>query len=101
MIYHSHSSGSHIHWYSNASYGHCHIHCWCGDVGQSQEGTAPLLSAPPPGTDHYEMVDEGVSSQFYKVDKKDTQTDGGGGGGRGASMLPLMFKLCGYLGTRG
>ena len=34
---------------------------------------------PPPGTDHYEMVDEGVSSQFYKVDKKDTQTDGGGG----------------------
>ena len=32
---------------------------------------------PPPGTDHYDMVDEGVSSQFYdEVDKKDTQTDG-------------------------
>ena len=33
--------------------------------------------SPPPGTDHYEMVDEGVSSQFYdEVNKKDTQTDG-------------------------
>ena len=32
---------------------------------------------PPPGTDHYEMVDEGISSQFYaEVNKKDTQTDG-------------------------
>ena len=31
---------------------------------------------PPPETDHYEMVDEGVSSKFYdEVDKKDTQTD--------------------------
>ena len=45
---HSHSSGPHISWYSNVSCGHCHIHCWCGDVGQSQEGTAPLLPAPSP-----------------------------------------------------
>ena len=30
----------------------------CGDVGQSQEGTAPLLLAPPPGTNHYDMVNE-------------------------------------------
>ena len=37
---------------------------------------------PPPGTDHYEMVDEGekkapVEAGVYEeVDKQDTQTDG-------------------------
>ena len=37
---------------------------------------------PPPGTDHYEMVDEGVKSTppgpvvYEEVDKQDTQTDG-------------------------
>ena len=37
---------------------------------------------PPPGTDHYEMVDEGEKSAppgpvvYNKVDKQDTQTDG-------------------------
>ena len=37
---------------------------------------------PPPGTDHYEMVDEGVkraplgADVYIKVDKQDTQTDG-------------------------
>ena len=36
----------------------------------------------PPGTDHYEMVDEGVKSAppgavvYEEVDKQDTQTDG-------------------------
>ena len=37
---------------------------------------------PPPGTDHYEMVDEGVKRAspgavvHKEVDKQDTQTDG-------------------------
>ena len=37
---------------------------------------------PPPGTDHYEMVDEGQKSAppgpvvYEEVDKQDTQTDG-------------------------
>ena len=37
---------------------------------------------PPPGTDHYEMVDEEVKSAppgpvvYEEVDKQDTQTDG-------------------------
>ena len=37
---------------------------------------------PPPGTDHYEMVDEKVKSAppgpvvYEEVDKQDTQTDG-------------------------
>ena len=37
---------------------------------------------PPPGTDHYEMVDERVKSAppgpvvYEEVDKQDTQTDG-------------------------
>ena len=37
---------------------------------------------PPPGTDHYEMMDEGVKSAplgpvvYEEVDKQDTQTDG-------------------------
>ena len=37
---------------------------------------------PPPGTDHYAMVDEGVKKAplgagvYEKVDKQDTQTDG-------------------------
>ena len=37
---------------------------------------------PPPGTDHYEMVDEGVKRStlgagvYEKADKLDTQTDG-------------------------
>ena len=36
---------------------------------------------PPPGTDHYEMVDEGVKRAplgagiYEEVDKQDTQTD--------------------------
>ena len=50
----------------------------CGDVGQSQEGTAPLLPAPSPiGTDHYEKVDEGgkraaLGEGVYKVVDKQT-----------------------------
>ena len=37
---------------------------------------------PPPGTDHYEMVDEEIKSAplgpvvYEEVDKQDTQTDG-------------------------
>ena len=37
---------------------------------------------PPPGTDHYEMVDEGVkraplgAGVYEEVNKQDTQTDG-------------------------
>ena len=37
---------------------------------------------PPPGSDHYEMVDEGVkraplgADVYKKVDRQDTQTDG-------------------------
>ena len=37
---------------------------------------------PPPGTDHYEMVDDGVKGAplgagvYEEVDKQDTQTDG-------------------------
>ena len=37
---------------------------------------------PPPGTDHYEMVDEGVkraplgAGVYEEVDKQDIQTDG-------------------------
>ena len=37
---------------------------------------------PPPGTDHYEMVDEGEKSAplgavvYEEIDKQDTQTDG-------------------------
>ena len=37
---------------------------------------------PPPGTDHYEMVDDGVKTGplgagvYEEVDKQDTQTDG-------------------------
>ena len=37
---------------------------------------------PPPGTDHYEMVDDGVKRAslgarvYEEVDKQDTQTDG-------------------------
>ena len=37
---------------------------------------------PPPGTDHYEMVDEEIKSAhlglvvYKEVDKQDTQTDG-------------------------
>ena len=37
---------------------------------------------PPPGTDHYEMMDEGVkraplgAGVYEVVDKQDTQTDG-------------------------
>ena len=36
---------------------------------------------PPPGTDHYDMVDEGgkkapLGAGVYEVDMQDTQTDG-------------------------
>ena len=40
------------------------------------------LNNPPPGTDHYEMVDEGEKRAppgpvvYEEVDKQDTQTDG-------------------------
>ena len=33
--------------------------------------------APPPGTEFYDMVGQGIGAQFYEeVDKQDTQTDG-------------------------
>ena len=53
----------------------------CGEFGQSQEGTAPLLPAPPSGTNHYEMVDDGEKRTslgggvYEEVDKQDTHTD--------------------------
>ena len=58
-----------------------HIHCWCGDVckSQSQEGTGPLPKPPPPGTDHYEVVEEGKKSTplgagvYEEIDKQDTE----------------------------
>ena len=66
---------------SNGSCRYCHIHYWCGDVAHIQEGMAPLSQTPPPGTDHYEMVDEGEkraplgAGVYEEINKQDTQTD--------------------------
>ena len=82
MHVHYFNGGSNICWHPNVSCGHCHIHCWCGDVGQSQEGTDHSSQPPPPGADHYEMVDERMKRPplgarvYEEVDKQDTQTDG-------------------------
>ena len=48
---------------------------------RAQRGTAPLLPVPPPGNNHYEMVDEGEKRTplgggvYEEVEKQETQTD--------------------------
>ena len=67
---------------TNGSCGHCHIIAGVVMLVRAKRVLHHSSQPPPPGTDHYEMVDKVVkrtplgAGVYEEVDKQDTQTDG-------------------------
>ena len=82
MRVHSCNGGANICWRPNVFVGIATLIAGVVMLVRAKRGLHHSSQPPPPGTDHYEMVDEGekrapLSAGVYKeAGKQDTQTDG-------------------------